>query len=173
MPDPEITLVRADPERKGELYEYALEFHKAGDERYKPLVDDPEPYWDRLEKLAEGKNLAPGKVRMWLFWLQRDGRIVAESSLRHELNDDLRLEGGNIGYNVRPSERQKGYGSMILKLVLEEARKIGLEKVLVTCDADNTGSRRIIEKNGGVLEGQGISTNSGKLVNRYWIEMDA
>ena len=33
--------------------------------------------------------------------------------------------------------------------------------------------RRIIDKNGGVLEGQGISTNSGKLVNRYWIEMDA
>jgi predicted acetyltransferase len=173
MPDPEITLVRADPERKDELYQYALEFHEAGDERYKSLIDDPEPYWERLEKLAEGKNLAPGKVRMWLFWLQRDGRIVAESSLRHELTDDLRLEGGNIGYNVRPSERRKGYGSMILTLVLEEARKIGLEKVLVTCDTHNIGSRRIIEKNGGVLEGQGMSKISGRLVNRYWIGIDS
>jgi predicted acetyltransferase len=106
-----------------------------------------------------------------LYWLQRDGRILGQASLRPRLNENLRLEGGNIGYNIRPTERQKGYGTLILKLMLDEARQLRLEKVLITCDADNLGSARIIEKNGGVLEGQGISKISGKLVNRYWIEI--
>jgi predicted acetyltransferase len=171
MPEPQITFARADVNRKDEIYEYALEFREAGDERYKPALDDPDAYLERIEMLAEGRDLPEGKVRMWLFWLERDGRIVAESSLRHELNDYLRHEGGHIGYNVRPSERMKGYGSVILGLMLGEARKIGLTRVLLTCDADNAGSYKIIEKHGGVLESEGVSENSGKTVRRYWIEI--
>lgn len=169
MPEPEIKFIRADPTRRDEILEYALEFAADGDDRHKPAIDDLDAYLTRLEKLAEGKDLPKDRVRMWLYWLERDGRIVAESSLRHELNDVLRHEGGHIGYNVRPSERLKGYGSMMLGLMLGEARKIGLERVFITCDTDNAGSARIIEKHGGVLESQGISNMSGKQINRYWI----
>jgi predicted acetyltransferase len=171
MPDPEITLFRADASRKLEFLEMALEFQADGDERHKPAIDDLDAYFERFEMLERGVNLAPGKVRCSHFWLERDGRILGQSSLRHELNDDLLLEGGHIGYNIRPTERLKGYGTLILKLTMDEARQIGLTRVMVTCDADNAGSRRIIEKNGGVFEGQGISKTSGKLVNRYWIEL--
>jgi predicted acetyltransferase len=37
---------------------------------------------------------------------------------------------GHIGYGIRPSERRKGYATMMLKLALEHCKKIGLEKVL-------------------------------------------
>lgn len=40
---------------------------------------------------------------------------------------------------------------------------LGIHRVLVTCDADNLASRRVIERNGGVLEDQ----RGTKL--RYWI----
>lgn len=171
MPEPEITLVRSDATRKLEFLEMAFEFLADGDARHKPAIDDLDAYFERAERFHRGTDLGPGMVPSTLFWLQRDGRILGQASLRPRLNENLRLEGGNIGYNIRPSERLKGYGTLILKLMLDEARKTGLEKVLITCDADNIGSARIIEKNGGVYEGQGVSKISGKLVNRYWIEI--
>jgi predicted acetyltransferase len=169
---PEITLVRADARRKQEFCEMAVEFLEGGDERHKPAIDDLDGYFERTEKMAEGVDLPPGKVRSATFWLERDGRILGQSHLRYELNPDLLLEGGNIGYNIRPTERLKGYGTMILRLTLLEAEKIGLTRAMITCDSDNIGSRRIIEKNGGVYEGQAVSKISGKMVNRYWIEID-
>ena len=173
MPDPEITLVRADASRKLEFLEMAEEFLAHGDERFKPLIDDPKAYFERLERFHTGTGLEPGNVPSTLFLLERGGRIIGQSALRHELNDNLRTEGGHIGYSVRPGERQKGYGTLILKLTMEEARKIGLTRVLITCDTDNIGSMRIIENNGGVLESQGTSKISGKMIDRYWIEISA
>jgi len=48
---------------------------------------------------------------------------------------------------------------------LEICRDEGMTEVLVTCMAENTGSRRVIEANGGVLEpgSDGIC--------RYWIKL--
>ena len=82
----------------------------------------------------------------------------------------MMIEGGNIGYAIRPSERRKGFGTLILRLTLEKAKNIGLTRVLVTCDADNVASRKIIERNGGVLAGQVVSEHTGKLVMRYFID---
>ena len=71
---------------------------------------------------------------------------------------------------MRPSERRKGYGTLILELTLEKAKDLGLDKVLLTCDTDNVASAKIIEKNGGKLAGQAISNKNGKQISRYWIE---
>jgi predicted acetyltransferase len=98
--------------------------------------------------------------------------MIGITHLRHRLTDPLRKEGGHIGYNIRPSERRKGYGTKILELALDKAREIGLKRVLVTCDTDNVASGKIIRKNGGVFEGESISDRSGKPVSRYWIELD-
>ena len=39
-----------------------------------------------------------------------------------------------------------------MKLALEKARDIGLEKVIITCRNDNIGSTKVIESNGGKYE---------------------
>ncbi len=83
----------------------------------------------------------------------------------------LEREGGHIGYDVPPSERMKGYGTILLKHVLLKAKEMGIKKVLITCDADNIGSAKIIENNGGIYENESISTESGKPVSRYWISI--
>lgn len=59
----------------------------------------------------------------------------------------------------------------MLALALDEARRLGLSKILMTCDADNLASARGIEKNGGILVSQGSSDLSGKLIARYWIAL--
>ena len=81
----------------------------------------------------------------------------------------LEKEGGHIGYNIRPTERKKGYGTAILSLTLAKARGLGLKEVIVTCDSDNVGSLVIIEKNGGQHISTAASDHSGKQVNRYKI----
>jgi len=117
-------------------------------------------------------GLPDGWVPGTTYWLIRDGKtIVAQSNLRHRLTPSLERVGGHIGYATRPSERRKGYGTLLCALTLQKARELGLKRVLITCDADNLASARIIEKNGGRLENQELSQATGKLKNRYWIEL--
>jgi predicted acetyltransferase len=120
----------------------------------------------------KGHNLPDSYVPETMFWLIRnDNVILGTSSLRHKLNDKLRKLGGHIGYQIRPSQRKKGYGTMILKLTLAKARQFGLKQVLITCDDENTSSVKIIERNGGILKDKCDRDEPGKLTRRYWIEL--
>ncbi len=136
---------------------------------------------ERVEKATDirlGKNLPEGWVKATMFWLVDGDEWLGEISVRHELTPHLLAFGGTIGYTLRPSARGKGLGTRMLALALPEAKKIGFEKVLITCDDRNIASARIIEKNGGVLEniveredgdcGAGIP--AGK-TRRYWIDL--
>ncbi|MEU9960460.1 GNAT family N-acetyltransferase [Streptomyces sp. NPDC050982] len=75
----------------------------------------------------------------------------------------MRDFGGHIGYGVRPTARRQGYATAMLRDVLPHARDLGLDRVLVTCDTTNVGSRKVIEANGGEFEDE----RGGKL--RFWI----
>ena len=114
-------------------------------------------------------RLKPGRVPASEFWLIDDNEFIGRLSLRHELNEYLLKIGGHIGYEIRPSKRRQGYGTQILRLGLEKARELGLLKVLVTCDEDNIGSKKIIEHNGGIFE-NAIEIEGDPVKNlRYWI----
>lgn len=93
--------------------------------------------------------------------------FVGAASIRHYLNDDLLQFGGHIGDGIRPSERRKGYATEMIKLALIEARKLGIDKVLMICDKDNIGSRKSIINNGGIKENEVIE--DGNIMERYWI----
>lgn len=123
-----------------------------------------------------GKITAPDgkeydRVPDTVYWLVEDKNFIGEVSLRHCLSDFLRSYGGHIGYGIRPSLRRKGHGTLMLKLTLDKARALGLEKVMVSCDPDNTGSRRIIEANGGILEKTVHYDWAKAPTSIYWINL--
>lgn len=72
---------------------------------------------------------------------------------------------------MRPSARRQGHGKTILRLMLGRARELGLDRVMITCDTDNLGSRGVIEGNGGVLEGEFTLDYHPKAIRRYWITL--
>ena len=127
----------------------------------------------KLQDWAVGKQLGQGRVpASTLFLIRENGKILGKLSFRHELNDYLQKIGGHIGYIIIANERRKGYGTTILKLALERAKALGLERVLVTCDQSNTASARVIEKNGGVFENLAYEDDKTEPTCRYWITLD-
>ena len=129
-------------------------------------------YIQKLAQEAEGLDLPPGMVPMNTYWLTNSAQaILGMSALRHYLTPALEHHGGHIGYVIRPSQRQKGYGTLILAHTLVKARLFGLKRVRLTCDTDNIGSVRIIEHHGGVLAATMISERSGKNISQYWIDL--
>jgi predicted acetyltransferase len=129
-------------------------------------------YLDVLRQHARGENLPPNYVASTFLFAFDGPRIVGRVSLRPELNDFLRRVGGHIGYAVVPEFRRRGYATAMLRQSLEIAhRDFGLDRVLLTCDDDNVGSIRTIEKNGGVLEGVISGPDLAKQKRRYWIEL--
>ncbi len=168
-------LVEPTQEYKREYLEMIAEWRNTK-EKMVPFVlrSDPtdyETFLMEMEDLKTGRNLTHLKVKSSTFWLVRSDRTVLGAvNVRHELSQRLLEVGGHIGYGIRPSERKKGYASRILALGLEEARKLGIRRVLVTCDKENTGSAKTIMKNGGVLESE--ADLDGIPIERYWIELD-
>jgi len=122
----------------------------------------------RVLRQAESDPLA-GMVPASRFWLIGDAnRYLGDVDVRHCLNEALCRFGGHIGYNIRPSERRKGYGRLICRLGILEARKLGISDILITCDDDNIASCKVIEANGGRLQDR-IDNGREVLTRRYWI----
>ena len=133
---------------------------------FKNDYHDFDYYLEHLELKEAAGDRVPDSV---FFLLDEDrDRLLGAVNIRHYLNESLLKEGGHIGDGIRPSERRKGYATEMIRLALIECKKLGIDKVLMTCDKDNIGSARSIVKNGGVLENEFVNSD-GDAEQRYWI----
>ncbi|MGI8420178.1 MAG: GNAT family N-acetyltransferase [Candidatus Levyibacteriota bacterium] len=137
----------------------------------KSLEKDFQTYITQLHEESEGKHLPQGYVPQTTYWLVDGDEFIGRVSIRHTLTPELLRIGGHIGYDIRPSERGRGYGTKILELVLPKAKELGIPKALVTCNDTNLGSKKIIEANGGVFENSESQGNGLPRKLRYWITL--
>jgi predicted acetyltransferase len=150
----------------------AQDWRDHGNDRYGLALEEFDAYLARVDRFRDAGQIPVGWVPGTEFWLDDDtGEIVACVRLRFWLTPSLEVEGGHIGYDVRPSSRGRGFGTTALRLVLLEARRRRLERVRLTADADNLASIKIIDRNGGVFSGEAISERTGKPVRQYWIDV--
>ncbi len=122
-------------------------------------------YLERLERYRRGIDLPEGYVPATFLVADVGGTVVGRTSVRHELNAWLATVGGHVGYGFR----RLGYATEILRQSLVVAREVGIERALVTCDDDNTGSAAVIERCGGVLESVVHPGAGSPAKRRYWI----
>lgn len=175
----EIILVKPTKEYEKEMFDYKEEHIKHGENKIhaSSLWDKMSDYNEWLELLE--KQSSPETLNNdWTVHTnfigvrKSDNKIVGMIDIRHELtNDFLRNYAGHIGYGVRPTERRKGYATQMLSQALEYCKNnLKLEKVMISCDKENEGSRRTIVNAGGKLEKEYIYKNNEN-VQVYWIEL--
>jgi predicted acetyltransferase len=178
-------LVDPDPALHRSFIEALDEFHAAGEARHAGLPDWPAEAgfagvrftaeqledaaeFDRFCRFVRDQRLEdaprpPSYVPSTEKWIVDSGDYLGRITVRHRLTDTLLTWGGHIGYGVRPSARRRGHATAALARMLQLCPELGIDRALVTCDVDNVGSRRTIERNGGVYE----DTREGKL--RFWV----
>jgi len=166
-----VALIQPTVDLADDFRALAEEFSSQGEDRYRDAARDVPAFVELCRDYAAGRNLPSDRVPQTTFWLVRDARtILGCSRLRHRLNEFLAGRGGHIGYDVRPSERRRGYGTRLLQMTLPEARRLGLTRVLITADGSNAASWRIIEKNGGQRD-PGFLVSEPESLRRYWLDI--
>lgn len=103
------------------------------------------------EQWSRGEKLPKGYVPQTIYWLYDGNTPVGMGKIRHYLTECSRKNGGNIGYAISSQYRGRGYGSTFLNLLLNEAKRIRIGEILLTVDKNNEASRKVCEKNGGIL----------------------
>jgi predicted acetyltransferase len=135
-------------------------------------VDSPAGFAAWVARLADEsdqtKAADAGQVRCTYRWIVEGDRVLGGIALRHEFNDFV-LRLGHIGYGIRPSARRRGLATWALGRMLDEARVLGLDRVLIICEVDNVASAKTIERHGGVRED--VRDTEHGTVRRYWIEI--
>lgn len=105
----------------------------------------------RIERYATARDLPPDRVQETTLWLVEGDEYIGRIAIRHALTPLLRVIGGHVGYDVRPSRRRQGHATRMLKLAIPRIAALGIDPALITCDEDNLGSRKVIEACGGQL----------------------
>ena len=130
-----------------------------------------EVWLEELKKRSSEDTVPKGLVpsSTYLAVREKDNYIVGMIDIRHYLNEYLTQVGGNIGYCVRKTERNKGYAKQMLKLALEKCKELKIKKVLITCDEDNIASEKVILSANAKLED--IRNVDGENKKRFWIDL--
>ena len=170
-----IILVKPDLSYADEIIKYKEESlaespiinGSAGLDRFSSI----EIWFEELKKRSCEDTVPEGLVpsSTYLGVREEDNYIVGMIDIRHYLNEYLTQVGGNIGYGVRKTERNKGYAKQMLKLALEKCKDLKIKKVLITCDEDNIASEKVILSANAKLED--IRNVDGENKKRFWIDL--
>jgi predicted acetyltransferase len=152
--EPTIRLEPLSEAHRAAFTEMLAEFGAHGDIGlytgfYAVAWDGFDAYRTMLERLHAGGWPLPEVVPGDTLFIMCGDRIVGEVFLRFGLTPALEEDGGNVGYHIRPTARNRGYATQALRLALALLRQRGVPEALVTCDEHNLASIRVIEKCGG------------------------
>lgn len=168
----ELFLTEPSLSYKDSFQSLVMEYLQSGEETYKnmykPALANFNKYVILLKAHAQGKNLPAGEVAYSTYWLVTYyNHILGNIRLRHQ---SLPVY-GNIGYDIRPSFRNNGYGTVMLKLAIEKAQQLEMNYLKIACDQRNKSSIKVIEKNGGVFIERVFDRKTRLFVNKYFIDL--
>lgn len=155
----DLILIKPSKELEKEIWEYRQEYFDYGEKYVNGSCGitafENFDTWLEIVLSVEKERLRNGVHASTFFSVRKsDHKLIGSIQLRHSLTEELAQHGGHIGYGVRPTERKKGYGRQQLILILAAAKEMGLQKVLIFCDKDNTASACTAISCGGVPAGE-------------------
>lgn len=155
-------LVRPTPLARDSFIEAARDLRDEGWLPGFPVDEVAADFDGYVRRVLDGKHgwNVPISTLWYLDGLTYLGTVI----IRHRLTPELTRRGGHIGYHIAPRHRRQGHATAMLAAAIAYCGDtLGLTRLLVTCAESNTGSRRVIETNGAVLE----NILDGEC--RYWL----
>ena len=141
---------------------------------FKPFItkENFELFLKEIEKKKEG--IGNDGIKEIYYWFMEDNDIIGSGSIRlnPEIDDYTEKVYGHLFYQIIPSKRQKGYGTILCHLLLEKMDELGFEEAHISCFDSNIGSRKIIENNFGQFIGfyyDETAENPNNIKNRRYI----
>ena len=175
-----MKFVLPGPEYEEQAREYICEFQQcqsningcAGLDEY--LQERSYAEW--VKQVMDDLDMAGvtmGKVPSFTYFYVNDegDRIIGMVNIRLSLHDFWQMEGGHVGYSIRPTERGKHYATNLLMEALGLCKILGLDEAVLSCAKSNVASARVIKNCGGVLEAEFYSSVFGEEIQRYLIEL--
>jgi predicted acetyltransferase len=169
---PKIVLTPMGPGRDEEFAQMLEEFRAAGEMdiyrgHHAVAWQGYAAFYKLLSQMKVGGYPTSDIVPMNSYFIEAEEHILGEIYIRHRLSPRLEQVGGHIGYKVRPSCRNRGVATAALRLALKKLNQMGVERALVTCNANNAASARVIEKCGGLRIADAATPNGFE--RRYWV----
>ena len=118
---------------------------------FKPFITK-ENFDNFLKEVEEKKEgIGNSGIKEIFFWFMEGNDIIGSGSIRlnPEIDEYTEKVCGHLFYQIIPSKRGKGYGSILCHLLLEKMYELGFKEAVISCFDTNIGSRKIIENNGG------------------------
>lgn len=175
--DSELKLIFPTMDYKEQIEEYLKEFIDNGEYEIAgdgglDRIKDCDEWLKKVQNDLSIETIDKDRIPATLYLTVRksDNRVVGNLQIRHILNEKLLYYGGHIGDSIRPSERNKGYGTEQIRLALKEAKKLGINRVMMSSDKDNVASAKTIMNNNGILEDEHL-LEDGETLQRYWINL--
>lgn len=105
-----------------------------------------------LCEVSQSEDVIQGTEFVYHILDADSGQQIGRMELR--LGHDKAIEFlGNVGYSIRPQFRGHHYAAAACRLLAPIAQKKGMDYVTITCDTDNTASRKTIESLGAKFLG--------------------
>lgn len=133
-------------------------------EMYVAAQSDSEALLKKRIGYAKGEGLPEGWTPSSTYFCIEQGVILGSIRVREGNNDYLENVIGHIGYETAPDVQGKGIATFMLNWVKTEIIK---DFAIVSCDVNNTASRRVIEKAGGEFLNTFYSEQDKYEVRRY------
>lgn len=153
-----------------EFYKYNSKINGVGG--LDSYLDDYSGWLKKLEK--DRKQIANEKrvpAETYFLVRENDNRIVGMINIRYNLNERLLLNGGHIGYSIRPTERRKGYNKINLYLGLKRLDELNVEIALLDCVKSNIGSSKTMLALGAKKYNEIYNEDYGEVVEKYKIDI--
>lgn len=113
-------------------------------------------------KLSKTSDAQPEKNWLSAYYFDIcliDGTVIGTCDLRIGHNERTYI-GGNIGYTINESYKGNHYATKACQLLFKQAKKHGMNHLIITCDPSNIASSKTCLNAGGqYLETATIPTN--------------